>query len=171
MDADPGACIATCNARVFGAVSSEDEVVGEGQNHEPTGSLLALLSGRFNIYIGSTFRRADFEAIGGFDTSMTHAEDLDLWVRLLLNGGHARYVDTVLGDYRVRPASASRSLLRMIRGNIRVYDKIVAARPDGEEAELATALRAREEERAEVGEALAAVIAGATGHAPKPPRA
>src|SRR3546814_6233092 len=45
-DADPGACIATCNARVFGAVSSEDEVVGEGQTHEPMGSLLALLSGR-----------------------------------------------------------------------------------------------------------------------------
>src|SRR3546814_11336191 len=94
---------------------------------------------------------------------MTHAEDLDLWVRLLLNGGHARYVDTVLGDYRVRPASASRSLLRMIRGNIRVYDKIVAARPEGEEAELATALRARGEERAEVGDVRERVVVGKSG--------
>lgn len=167
MDADPGACIATCNARVFGAVSSESEVVGNGQNRESAGTLLDVLSGRFNIYIGSTFRRADFDAIGGFDTHMTHAEDLDLWIRLLLNGGHARYVDALLGDYRVRAVSASRSLLRMIRGNIRVYDKIVAARPGSEEAKLAATLRAREEKRAEVEEALAAVIAGDTGDALK----
>lgn len=165
MDADPDACIATCNARVFGAVSSESEVVGSDQNRESTGTLLDLLGGRFNIYIGSTFRRADFEAIGGFDTGMTHAEDLDLWVRLLLNGGHALYVDELLGDYRVRGVSASRHLLKMIRGNIRVYDKVIAARPGSDEADLASALRAREEERAEVEEAVSAVIAGDTGDA------
>jgi glycosyltransferase involved in cell wall biosynthesis len=165
MDADSDACIATCNARVFGAVSSESEVVGAEQNRESTGALLDLLSGRFNIYIGSTFRRADFEAIGGFDPGMTHAEDLDLWVRLLLNGGHARYVDAVLGDYRVRGVSASRHLLRMIRGNIRVYDKIIAAQPGSEAAKLAGALRAREEERGAVEEAVSAVIAGDTGEA------
>lgn len=171
MEADPDACIATCNARVFGAVSSESEVVGAGQNRESTGTLPDLLSGRFNIYIGSTFRRAGFDAIGGFDTHMTHAEDLDLWVRLLLNGGHVRYVDALLGDYRVRAVSASRSLLRMIRGNIRVYDKIIAARPGSEEAKLAAALRARDEDRAEVEEALAAVVAGDTGDALKALRA
>ncbi|MBN8843835.1 MAG: glycosyltransferase family 2 protein [Sphingomonadales bacterium] len=171
MEADTAASIATCNARVFGAVSSESEVVGPEQNRSATGSLLDLLGGRFNIYIGSTFRRADFEAIGGFDTTMTHAEDLDLWVRLLLNGGHAHYLDALLGDYRVRAVSASRSLLKMIRGNIRVYDKVIAARPGSEESALASTLRAREEERAEVEEALAAVIAGDTGDALKALRA
>ncbi|WP_422058838.1 glycosyltransferase family A protein [Sphingopyxis sp.] len=163
MEADPEACIATCNARVFGAVARESEVVRAGQNRTATGSLTDLLSGRFNIYIGSTFLRAGFDAIGGFDPGMTHSEDLDLWVRLLLNGGHARYVDAVLCDYRVRGVSASRHLLKIIRGNMRVYDKIVAARPGSEEARLASALRAREEERGEVEEAVAAVIAGDTG--------
>lgn len=171
MEVDPGACIATCNARVFGAVSSESEVVGPAQNRESTGSLADLLAGRFNIYIGSTFRRTDFEAIGGFDPAMTHAEDLDLWVRLLLNGGHAIYVDALLGDYRVRGVSASRNMLKMIHGNMRVYDKVIAARPGSEAAQIVTKLRARDAERAEVEEALAAVIAGDTGDALKALRA
>ena len=162
MDADPYACIATCNARVFGAVAIESEVVQAGQNRTATGTLADLLCGRLNIYIGSTFRRADFEAIGGFDPAMSHAEDLDLWVRLFLHGGHVRYVDAVLGDYRVRGVSASRHLLKMIRGNMCVYDKIIAARPGSREAELALTLRTREEDRVAVEEAVAAVIAGDT---------
>jgi hypothetical protein len=93
---------------------------------------------------------------------MTHAEDLDLWVRLFLHGGHVRYVDAVLGDYRVRGVSASRHLLKMIRGNMCVYDKIIAARPGSREAELALTLRTREEDRVAVEEAVAAVIAGDT---------
>jgi hypothetical protein len=54
MDADPYACIATCNARVFGAVAIESEVVQAGQNRTATGTLADLLCGRLNIYIGST---------------------------------------------------------------------------------------------------------------------
>lgn len=167
MEADPDACIATCNARVFGAVAHESEVVHPEQNRSATGSLSDLLGGQFNIYIGSTFRRTGFDAIGGFDTMMTHSEDLDLWVRLLLEGGHARYIDAMLCDYRVRKVSASRHLLKIIRGNLRVYDKVIAARPGSDEARLAQTLRARDEERAAVEEALAAVIAGDTGDALK----
>ena len=54
---------------------------------------------------------------------MAKSEDFDLWVRLMLRGGHARYIDAVLGDYRVRPGSASASAERMLLGNIRVYEK------------------------------------------------
>ena len=91
---------------------------------------------------------------------MTNSEDFDLWVRLLMDGGHVRYVDSVLGDYRVRPRSASVSLLRNIRGNIRVYDKVIAAMPGSHEAAVAEAVRRGELERLDVEEALAAVIAG-----------
>ena len=162
MNDDPAAAIGACNARVFGAVAEEDVVVGDDQNRGGVGTLADVLSRQFNIYIGSTFRRDAFERVGGFDTGMTNSEDFDLWVRLLMDGGHVHYVDAVLADYRVRPGSASGSLLRNIRGNIRVYDKIIAAIPDSHEAAIARAARDVELERLEVEEALAAIIAGDT---------
>ncbi len=162
MDDDPAAVIGACNARVFGAVAQEDVVIGDDQNRDAVGTLADVLSRQFNIYIGSSFRRDAFERVGRFDTGMTNSEDFDLWVRLLMGGGHVRYIDAVLADYRVRPGSASGSLLRNIRGNIRVYDKIIAAIPDSHEATIARAARDVELERLEVEEALAAIIAGDT---------
>lgn len=160
MNDDPLAVIAACNARVFGAVAKEELVIGDDQNRGATASLADVLDRRFMIYIGATFRRAAFDRVGGFDTLMTNSEDFDLWVRLLMDGGHVRYVDSVLADYRVRPRSASVSLLRNIRGNVRVYDKVIAAMPGSHEATVAAAVRAADLDRLEVEEALAAVIAG-----------
>jgi glycosyltransferase involved in cell wall biosynthesis len=123
LDADPDARLVTCNARIFGAVARERPCfVGQSER----GTLAPVLDRSFGVYIGTTFRRADFEAIGGFDEAMAQAEDFDLWVRLMLLGGHARYLDEVLGDYRVRPGSASASAERMLHGNIRVYEKALA---------------------------------------------
>jgi hypothetical protein len=93
-----------------------------------------VLDRSFNVYIGSAFRRADWEAVGGFDESFTHCEDLDLWVRLMSLGGHARYVNAVLGEYRVRPGSLSGDATKMIRGNLRVYEKALASLGEGPEA-------------------------------------
>jgi GT2 family glycosyltransferase len=139
LDADPAARLVTCNARMFGAVPHErlcfDRKQGSGDG--TTGTLGDVLNRGFKVYIGSTFRRADFDRIGGFDESMTHAEDFDLWVRLLLLGGHARYVDDALGEYRVRPSSASASAAKMIRGNLKVYEKALAHLGEGPEAGIA----------------------------------
>lgn len=160
MNGDPAATIAACNARVFGAVTKEEVVIGDDQNRSATACLADVLDRRFMIYIGATFRRAAFDRIGGFDPLMTNSEDFDLWVRLLMDGGHVRYIDAVLADYRVRPLSASVSLLRNIRGNIRMYDKVIAAMPGSHEAAVAEAVRQGELEQLDVEEALAAVIAG-----------
>jgi glycosyltransferase involved in cell wall biosynthesis len=162
LHADPHAVIATCNAQLFGAVSGANFVVAPDQNRHGTGNLADVLAGRFNIYIGSTFRRQAFEAIGGFDKVMTHGEDLDLWVRLLMHGGHARHVDAVLGDYRVRSDSASTHALKMIRGRIRIFESIIAARPGSPEALTAATMRDAALKDAEVEEAIAATIAGET---------
>ncbi|HYD23350.1 MAG TPA: glycosyltransferase family A protein [Croceibacterium sp.] len=139
LEADPAARLVTCNARIFGAVERERLCVDsrQGTGDGATGSLGDVLDRSFNVYIGSTFRRADFDRVGGFDEAMTHAEDFDFWVRLLLLGGHARYVDAVLGEYRVRPGSASAGAARMIEGNLRVYDKVLAELGEGPEAGVA----------------------------------
>ena len=125
LDCDPTARLVTCNARIFGAVARERNCFSDKQGNSDGfhGTLSDVLDRSFGVHIGTTFRRADFDRIGGFDTAMAQSEDLDLWVRLMLLGGHARYVDTVLGEYRVRPGSASASAERMLLGNIRVYEK------------------------------------------------
>ena len=162
LDADPDARLATCNARIFGAVPHERLCFDrrQGSSDGTTGSLGDVLDRGFGVYIGTAFRRDDFERIGGFDESMTHAEDFDLWVRLLLLGGHARYVDEVLGEYRVRPSSASASAAKMIQGNLRVYEKALAHLGEGPEAGIAHRMIAENHAELAFEEAAAQVADG-----------
>ena len=126
IGADDSIRIATCNAVMFGALPQERLCFDAPQ---PPGDLATVLDRSFGVYIGSTFRRADWERIGGFDSSLRHCEDFDFWVRLLQLGGVADYVDTVLGEYRVRAGSASGDSGSMLIGNLKVYEKARAALP------------------------------------------
>ncbi|MEO0032683.1 MAG: hypothetical protein RIS94_2441 [Pseudomonadota bacterium] len=122
LEADPTLRLATCNARIFGAVTREKTCVE--RPHKTRGTLADILDRSFNVYIGTTFRRGDFDTVGGFDETMAQSEDFDLWVRLMALGGEAHYVDAVLGEYRVRAGSASANAGRMLIGNRRVYEKL-----------------------------------------------
>jgi glycosyltransferase involved in cell wall biosynthesis len=162
MQADPLATLITCNARIFGVVPKESLIVASGYPMADTGTALDVMKGTFNIYIGSTFRRAGWKAIGGFDTGMTHAEDLDFWVRLLLLDGHARYINKVLGDYRVRGNSASSNNLALIKGRIRLLEKIINDFPDSAEAAYALIRLAEEHRKYRLEEAITQIIVGDT---------
>ncbi len=159
LEADPGLRLATCNARMFGAVAGERYCVEHLQSTR--GTWLGVLDRSFNVYIGSVFRRADCLAIGGFDESMTHAEDLDLWVRLMALGGEAHYVDAVLCEYRVRAGSASAQALRLLRGSLKVQSKARASLPPGA-PEIATVERLMNETRDALAfeEAIDRIVAG-----------
>ena len=161
---DPVARIVTCNSRIFGAVPRERLSVDrrQGTSDGYHGSLADVLSRSFNVYIGSSFRRVDFDRVGGFDVEMAHAEDFDFWVRLMALGGHALYLDEVLGDYRVRAGSASADSPRIYSGNIRTYSKLLDARPDAPEAELLRELIAENEQLLALECAIEQVIAGET---------
>ena len=123
LEGDPTVRLATCNALLFGALPREQLCFTQpqGSSDGVGGTLADVLDRSFSVYIGTTFRRADFGHVGGFNESMTHSEDLDLWVRLLELGGSAHYVDQVLGEYRVRPHSASDNPVRLLQGNLKVY--------------------------------------------------
>ena len=123
LEADSEIRLATCNALLFGALPRERLCFTrrQGRSDGIRGELIEVLDRSFSVYIGTTFRRADFDAVGGFKEGMTHSEDLDLWVRLLELGGHAHYVDRVLGEYRVRPHSATDDPVRLLQGNMQVY--------------------------------------------------
>ena len=165
MEADPSIRFATCNARIFGAVERErlcfDHRQGKGEKRR--GKLPDVLDRSFGVYIGSIFRRADFDTIGGFDESMAMSEDFDLWVRLLQLGGEAQYVDRVMGDYRVRASSASSDGKRMLFGNLKVYEKareaLPVSHPDQSSLEM---LIARQRDALAFEEAIDWVIGGDT---------
>lgn len=159
LEADPTVCLATCNARIFGAVTGERHCVEHDQPSR--GTWLNVLDRSFNVYIGSIFRRADFETVGGFDETMTHAEDLDLWVRLMALGGEAHYVDQVLCEYRVRAGSASAQALRLLRGSLKVQAKARASLAPGAPA-IATVERLMNETRDALAfeEAIDRIVAG-----------
>ncbi len=128
LEGDRAIRLVTTNARKFGAVSGESLCIPGPQ--APSGRLSDVLDRSFRVYIGSVFRREDFDAIGGFDVSMAQSEDFDLWSRLMLLGGAAHYIDAVLGEYRVRAGSASANAGRLFVGNLRVYEKVLAQLPD-----------------------------------------
>lgn len=165
MERDATLRLATVNARIFGAVPSErlcfEDKQGRGDGQH--GTLADVLDRSFGVYIGTTFRRVDFIAAKGFDTTFTHSEDFDLWVRLMLPGGRAGYIDEVLGDYRIRSNSASASRERMLRGNLRVYEKVLAALPaDAPERPLAQQLATETRQAIAFEHALDRVIDGDT---------
>lgn len=163
LDTDPDARLVTCNARIFGAVSQTRKCFTkkQGKSDGRHGSLTDVLDRSFSVYIGSTFRRADFDAVGGFDTTMTHAEDFDFWVRLVLLGGHALYIDKVLCDYRVRGNSASASSLNMLKGNIRTFEKALSALShDAPDAKVAKSMIAKNSRQLRFEQAIDRVIDG-----------
>lgn len=162
LESDPAARFVTCNARVFGAVERERHCIRgkQGSGDGTTGTLGDVLARSFNVYIGSTFRRADFDRVGGFDESLSHCEDFDFWVRLLLLGGYARYVDEVLGEYRVRPGSLSGDAAKMIQGNLKVYQRVLARLGESPEAVIARRMMAENQAALAFEQAVSQVAEG-----------
>lgn len=160
MEADPGITIGTCNARNFGAVSGERFCF---ERPQPAGSLGNALDRSFGIYIGSTFRRTDWERVGGFDPAFGVCEDFDMWIRLLMLGGRAHYIDEVLADYRVRAGSASADSPQMLLGNLKVYEKAKRTLPaDAPEQALLAELIATTHEAIAFEQAIDRVVDGDT---------
>ncbi len=163
LDADPEARFVTCDARMFGALPRERFCASPMQRAggNVTGTLADLLERKFNVYIGSAFRRAEWERIGGFDETMTHCEDFDFWVRLLLTGGHALYIDELLGEYRVRPSSMSANAEKMLSHELYTYEKVLP-QLGGRKAAIARAMIARKTAELELERAIDRVLAGET---------
>jgi glycosyltransferase involved in cell wall biosynthesis len=72
---------------------------------------------RENFIFGAGAVRADaFRAVGGYRHGARHAEDWDLWLRLLLNGHRAGLIEQPLYEYRRRPESLTGQRLALAVG-------------------------------------------------------
>jgi UDP-glucose 4-epimerase len=78
-------------------------------------------------------RRALLIDVGGFgeDAALITAEDYDLWLRLAHRGARFRFIDDMLGEYRLHDTSASSSTLRHFAAIREVVERHHAALDDG----------------------------------------
>lgn len=98
---DPEVGIVYCRARLFGAVATEWLL--------PDYSLAEMLRDNV-IFCTALFRRADWEAVGGYDAGMIYGwEDYDFWLSLIERGRKVVKLAEILFAYRVSSDSMVRS--------------------------------------------------------------
>jgi glycosyltransferase involved in cell wall biosynthesis len=90
----------------------------------PAPDLAQILTDETAVFIMSIFRYRVYQTIGGFDESLQTNEDYDFWLRAAIAGFLFYRNDQPLGHYRRRDDSLSASELRMVRGILRVYQKL-----------------------------------------------
>ena len=107
-----GACLfIDADGGVFGAMATP-----------PVPTFDALVRTRLNPPQPSTFFRADaYRAVGGLDSSLNLAMDLDLWIKLARAGRYVVLPDRVLARYRVHAkAKSERMAVASAREDLRV---------------------------------------------------
>ena len=87
----------------------------------------AILERNF-VFGHAAVRRTRFLESGGFDPSISHGTDWDLWCRMLLEGSRVGLVDEPLSCYRLRRTSLSANRAALLDGRCQVLER--AARRD-----------------------------------------
>jgi len=106
-------------------------------------------------------RRRSFLAAGGFDPALTHAEDWECFIRMILAGARAGFIDQPLSRYRLRPGSLSNQAVKLQEGHVQAMRKTAAdARLTGPERERVEAAVASYEAELRVARLREAVLAG-----------
>jgi hypothetical protein len=88
----------------------------------------AILERNF-IFGHAAVRRTRFLESGGFDRSISHGTDWDLWSRMLLDGSRVGLVNEPLARYRLRRSSLSANRAALLEGRCLVLER--AASRDG----------------------------------------
>ena len=132
---------------------------GGGHSFADVGQRTAIL--RTNFILGlSAVRRTRFLEVGGFDPTVAYTVDWELWMRLILSGSRAAFIDEPLAEYRLHAASMSARRADMSRGRL---DSIARAerRDDlSDEERLVLAATRRSEEARLAREELRDALAG-----------
>jgi hypothetical protein len=120
---------------------------------------------RHNFVFGlAAVRRERFLAAGGFDASLRHATDWDLWARLILDGARVGAVMEPLARYRLRGDSLSGDRANLFAGRVRVLEQ-AATHPSlsGAERQIVAESLAVERRRLALAQARAALAGELSG--------
>ncbi|HET9730974.1 MAG TPA: glycosyltransferase [Acidimicrobiia bacterium] len=71
-------------------------------------------------------RRSAFMRVGGFDETLRDVPDWELWMRLILDGATAGFINEPLAEYRVGLRNVTASRVRLYRGKIVVLERAQA---------------------------------------------
>ncbi|MBF2064474.1 MAG: glycosyltransferase family 2 protein [Calothrix sp. C42_A2020_038] len=94
------------------------------------GMIWQELLGNDVISTGSSamVRRHILEGVGGFDTQLAHAEDLELWLRIAQKYQFGVIKETLV-SYRQHPYNVTKNRDKMMQGLSTVYEKAFATAP------------------------------------------
>jgi len=101
----------------------------------------ALLEVNFILTSSVMVRRELLAATGGFDPAMSHAEDVDLWIRLARRAPAVATARSLV-RYQHRPGGLTRQVTARLEGNARLYERLAG------DPELDPPLRAAAKRRA-----------------------
>jgi GT2 family glycosyltransferase len=102
--------------------------------------LAALLEVNFILTSSLVMRRSLLDALGGFDESMTHAEDVDLWIRMARHAP-ATASTRALVRYQHRPGGLTRQTAPRLLGSAALFQRL--AGDSGLPADLRRRARSR----------------------------
>ncbi|MCP2730017.1 glycosyltransferase [Limnofasciculus baicalensis] len=111
-------------------IDESDNFLRQGSRANATGDVYArlLLTDFLDHGSNPLIRREAFDKVGGFDESLTHAEDWDMWLRLA-----AQYQFVVVSSpqilYRVSPNSSSSDIWKMETGCLQVIERAFSQAP------------------------------------------
>ena len=84
-----------------------------------------LIEVNFVLTSSVVVRRDALEAVGGFDEGLSHAEDVDLWIRLARRGpGTASR--RALVRYQHRPGGLTRQIEARLNGDVALFERLAA---------------------------------------------
>ena len=131
-------------------VTGNAHYMGGPRNGEPVRPIVGgtpvipveeMLVNECAVFVMTTFRRAVFHAIGGFDPSKRRSEDWDFWIRAALAGFIMRRNPSPLAAYRVREGSLSQDARSMLKEMLHTLSKAAPACRPGTTAHAALAFQ------------------------------
>ena len=124
IQADPSIDVLYPNVMMFGGASEDGEefMISCPSSGEVT--FERLIAQECNVSNCSIARREALVRAGLFDESLRSAEDFDLWLRVVKQGGRIAYHRHVLARYRRRSGSLTADPIWLNQHAIQVLDKI-----------------------------------------------
>jgi glycosyltransferase involved in cell wall biosynthesis len=154
LEADPEVDLIYPNAVFFGSPQWEGKLFQDLYPSSEPVTFEKLLKRECLVFTSSVFKRELIDQAGMFDESMRWCEDLDLWLRMARSGARFAFTKEPLVRYRRREASLSSDEVRMPRGLVTVYEKLLES-PETTERERKLIAPLIAEQQAQINRALA----------------
>lgn len=124
LEADPGIDVLYCDALIFGDSNLAGRRFMDVMPSQGEVTFESLITQRCNVMISVTARHETVLRAGLFDESLRSAEDFDMWLRIVQQGGRIKYHNKVLVKYRRHSTSLSADPVWMCRHILKVFDNV-----------------------------------------------